>query len=89
MSETNSASRWENLANAIIERAAVDYQQALKALKKRPTDIYAQREIIECRRFFRSDYFRSLTSIDGEWLMKQIEKAPDIDRTLRKYRNYL
>lgn len=76
---------YENLANAIIAQAANDYRRALKTIKKRPNDIYANRDILECRRFFRSPFFRSLTTVDGEWLMKQIEEAPEIERSRKLY----
>lgn len=85
MSELNDTAPWENLANAIIAQAAIDYRRALKMIKKRPKDIYAKRDILECERFFRSAYFRSLTSVDGEWLIKQLKEAPENERSRKVY----
>lgn len=57
---------YKSLANAIVLRAVADY---------RMTDDRMKLEEIE--RFFRSDFFSFLTSIDGETLFKKLreEKA--------------
>lgn len=65
---------YQELANAIIKQAATDYRAALKALKKNPENIIAQREADDVRRFFRSQWFCVLTDIDGEWLLEQLDK---------------
>lgn len=57
---------YEKLANAIILRAVKDYRSA-----KRP----ATRTSIE--RFFRSGWFRELTSIDGEKLIADLRRERD------------
>ena len=64
---------YENLANAIILMAVKDYRSALKKLKKRPN--YEPAEIIknEVERFFRSDWYRELTSVDGNILIKKLK----------------
>lgn len=65
---------YQNLANAIITQAAKDYRYALKHLK--PGDELSPEKLIidECEQFFRSDYFRILTKLDGERLISMIRE---------------
>lgn len=63
---------YENLANAIIERAAEDYKAALR--QKKAIDA----EINSIERFFASQYFEILTKVDGPTLMRKIREAVDI-----------
>ena len=63
---------YELLANAIIMQAVNDYRNALGGGSydnKRPDDIIA-----ECERFFRSEWFRELTDVDGEFIISKIRK---------------
>lgn len=65
---------YERLANAIILQAVTDYRNARKTLKIRPKDgdaMYTAKEVIA---FFRSDYFKVLTSIDPEVLISKLRK---------------
>lgn len=50
---------WENLATAIVIQAANEY---LRTKDKEPL-----------RRFFRSQWYRELTDVDGEYLMKTLD----------------
>jgi hypothetical protein len=64
----------EELANAIILQAVEDYRDALKG-----KDVYRNRTspavvISECERFFLSDWFKVLTNVNGEYLMRTIRK---------------
>ena len=55
-----------DLANAIIKQAADDYQQAL---------CFGNNKVIkECKQFFNSSYYKTLTSLDGSYLMDLLEK---------------
>lgn len=65
---------YENLANAIILQAVKDYRQARHKLKKRPKNEAARETITECESFFRSDWFTTLTAVDGEALLKRLQK---------------
>jgi len=56
---------YEQLANAII-------LQAVKKLKKRPRYDPAKDMISEVERFFHSDWYRELTSVDGNFLIKNL-----------------
>lgn len=64
---------YENLANAIILQAVKDYRGALKKLEKRPNYEPAKIMKNEVERFFRSDWYRELTSIDGNILIKKLK----------------
>ncbi len=57
---------WEALANAIIVQACKDYRKAIKSF-----DIYEMKQI---RHFFHSQWLRELTKIDGDYILKEIER---------------
>ena len=65
------------LANAVILQAAKDYHNALKRLKKHPrneTALYTKREV---ERFFRSDWYASLTTVNPEILIRKLKGLED------------
>lgn len=65
---------YERLANAIVLQAVKDYRNALKRLKKHPrneTALYTKREV---ERFFRSDWYTSLTTVDPEMLILKLNE---------------
>ena len=65
----------ENLTNAIVLQAVKDYRKALKGLSldgKSSTTVIA-----DCERFFRSEWYRQLTNVDGEYLITTIRKEFD------------
>ena len=64
---------WENLANAIVEKAADDYRNVLKNLKLDPFSPMALRDRKEIESFFTSGWFAHLTRVDGKWLMERIQ----------------
>ena len=63
---------YQNLAQAIIVKAADDYRNALRG------DGYgnysAGQVIVECKKFFRSSWFMVLTKIDGEVLIEKLQQ---------------
>lgn len=65
---------WENLANAIILQAVKDYREARKKLKKRPKNEDAKLMISDCEAFFRSDWYKALTDLDGEMLIRKLRE---------------
>ena len=65
---------WENLANAIILQAVKDYREARKKLKKRPKNEDAKLMIADCEAFFRSEWYRTLTDVDGEMLIRKLRE---------------
>jgi hypothetical protein len=68
---------YEQLANSIILQAVKDYRDALKKLKKRPNYEPAKIMKNEVERFFRSDWYRELTSVDGSILIKKLRAEVD------------
>lgn len=64
---------YENLVNSIILLAVKDYRDALKKLKKWPRNEAAQIMKAEVERFFRSAWYRELTSVDGEFLISKLQ----------------
>ena len=65
---------WENLANAIILQALKDYREARKKHKKRPKNEDATLMIADCEAFFRSDWFKALTELDDEMLLRKLQE---------------
>ncbi len=68
---------YENLANAIILQAVKDYRVALKSLKANPRSRAALSDMTELERFFRSEWFATLTSVDGEMLIRSLQMEVD------------
>lgn len=68
-----------NLCNAIVEQAAHDYLKAKKKLylenpeNKTRIEKYQWR-LEETISFFRGKWYRTLCSIDPEWLMKKLDE---------------
>lgn len=67
-------SPYENFANAIILQAVKDYRRALKLLSKNPHNRSAMAAVNEMERFFRSDWYETLTSVDGEMLIRKLRE---------------
>ena len=81
MSEpTNDA--FESLANAVVLQAVEDYRRNAK--QKRSLDIRlailmeeiesVRRKKSEIERFFKSKWYQTLTDVNGELLLKKLEK---------------
>ena len=68
---------YRELANAIVVQAAKDYRKAVKRRRKYPKDEDAQREIRDLRRFFHSGWYSMLTEVDGDKLIKDLERSVD------------
>jgi hypothetical protein len=62
---------YENLANAIVLQAVKDYRAAKRTGNSG--------RIASIRRFFRSDWFGTLTDIDGEYLIRKLDKEAEND----------
>ena len=63
---------YERLANEIVLCAVKDYRAALKRDDELGVDPDLRRKSIEV--FFRSDWFKVLTNIDGEFLINELKK---------------
>ncbi len=68
------------LAHAIIASAAESYKYTLIALKHhtRSDAVYRRKEELET--FFRSDWFRLLSGVDGVCLMEKMREVYYFDR---------
>lgn len=69
---------YENLANAIILQAVKDYRMALKSLKVNSRNRTVQTDKAEIERFFRSQWYSTLTDVNGEMLILSLQKEADI-----------
>lgn len=65
---------YERLANAIILSAVADYRAELKRIKKNPENRLAINEALQIERFFRSQWYQQLTSVDGEFLISKLQE---------------
>lgn len=65
---------YENLAQAVILQAVKDYRTARKELKYHPKNKDTKLMIEDCERFFRSDRFGVLTSVDGQMLLIKLQE---------------
>ena len=75
-----------NLANAVVEQAAKDYRDALIRLDKYPKDLLAEHRKIECQIFFRRE-IGLYTNVDGEWLMREIERRLHPKKSTKRKRS--
>ncbi|WP_373207031.1 hypothetical protein [Coprococcus phoceensis] len=69
-----SENPYEALANAIVLQAVNDYRAALKKVKKNPQNKIAIDEALQIERFFKSQWYQTLTSVDGEYLINKLRK---------------
>ena len=68
---------YEMLANAIVVQAAKDYRAARRKLLKDPYSINALKTVKEVEVFFRSDWFKVLTPVDGGTILKLLKEEFD------------
>ena len=66
---------YQDLANAIIRQAVVDYKRAIKVLKNNPCDEKSVKVKEECETFFNSDYYDLLTSVDSRYFIDNLERV--------------
>lgn len=74
MSNKNSYDPYEQLANAIVLAAVRDYRDANRKLSRGRKNQAALEMKEECLRFFRSGWFKVLTEIDPEYLIKKLDE---------------
>lgn len=70
---------YEELANAIVVKAAKDYRRALRTLKKGYNPLSqkyldAKKMKYDCESFFCGEWIKSLTDVDGKRLMRKIQE---------------
>ena len=71
---------WEELANAVIISACKDYIYWYGVYLKCPYERHYTYKLQSLERFFTSDYFSFLTTIDGTYLMRECRK-----KAVKKY----
>lgn len=77
MTRVTKKEAFENLANAIIMKAVIDYRAALIKLRRSKTfqaRTRARGIIIECESFFRSQWSGILTDLDPQMLIRKIKE---------------
>ncbi len=72
---------YQNLANAIVIKAADDYRKAKQIYLDDAFDFVAQHQIQSIKKFFRSDWFGDLTMIDPEHLIYMLDKEVKNDHS--------
>ena len=70
---------WEELANGIIIQAAQDWRAAMAILQEDPDDPEARETVRETESFFLSEYYATLTKVDGAWLLRRLREELIID----------
>ena len=54
-----------------------DFREAKLRLQKNARDAEAEKTYRETKRFFRSEWFSQLTTLDGELLLEKLEEESD------------
>lgn len=63
------------LANAIVMQACKDYRKTYRLhIRTYRVGDKPDEKLAELEKFFRSDWYRALTDLDGEYLMKRIRE---------------
>lgn len=63
---------YQQLANSIILQAVKDFRAVYRRIKKFPDHKAPQEEVRDITKFFCSQYFASLTTLDGPVLLQKI-----------------
>lgn len=73
MAEEYNIDGYKNLASAVVVKAVKDYRSALKRLRRKPKDIYANKMKNDCERFFRNE-IGIYSELDGESIMRIVRE---------------
>ena len=65
---------YERLANAIVLQAVSDYRTVLQKIRKNTKNKEAVGEALQIEKFFLSQWYQTLTSVDGEYLINRLRK---------------
>lgn len=68
---------YEKLASAIVLQAVKDYRTSSRRLRKDPENLKAYALKRQCERFFRSDWFKRLTKVNGPQLLRRLKKEAE------------
>ena len=71
--QTTIENQFDYICKRAMDDERKDYMKALKKLKKYPRDAEAKQTRNDCESFFRSSWYSTLTSVDGELLMRKLQ----------------
>ena len=63
---------YQRLANGIVEKAVEDYRTALEGNRIEPSSP-CNKTITECEKFFKSEWFMTLTNVDGQMIIDKVK----------------
>ena len=66
---------YQELANAIVAQAGMDYMEALEILRQYPDARDARKKARRIERFMRSAWFGMLTKAEPEYLIRKMREA--------------
>lgn len=64
---------FEDLSIAIVVQAAKDYRKVLRKLENDPFNVYLLIEKVEIEKFFRSQWYECLTTVDGNMILRRLQ----------------
>lgn len=62
---------YQDLANAVVERAVEDYRYVLTGFPIKDNRVITVESL---EKFFRSEWFKALTRVDGEYIIEKVRK---------------
>ena len=74
MKDVSMQEAWEDLANAVILAAVDEYKQDLIHLARNPDSKAAQARAARQEQFFYSDWYDTLTNMDGRRLIRKLKE---------------
>ena len=72
--ESGLQAAWEHLGNAVVERAALDYIRAVKALRAHPEDEASAAMVRDCEDFFCTNRIQLFSAVDGRALLEELRR---------------
>lgn len=72
--ESGLQAAWEHLGNAVVERAALDYIRAVKALHAHPEDEASAAMVRDCEEFFCTNRIQLFSAADGRALLEELRR---------------
>ena len=78
MESVDYAECYEELANAIVLQAFKDYRKTLFKLVQEPEEWKHRSTKKKLERFFRSKWYRTLTDLNPEILMREAKRQADV-----------
>ena len=70
---------YEEFRNAIVLQGVKDWRLAIKQIKKQKNLFGAGNSRDDCERFFRSNWFKTLTGMDGSTILRKLKQEEGID----------